>query len=82
MELLIRVGYYRRSDLPAPEIPPEDAWIIDVIRSSTRLDERKKAALTAMVLEQERADREERRRRLEAQIEVMAGPSQDGDAGR
>lgn len=65
MELLIRVGFYSRDQLPAPAVPPEDAWIVEAIeQSNVKLDPAVKARLIAVELERARREREERRRRI------------------
>lgn len=74
MDLLIRVGVYRREEMPPPEVPTEDAWGVAIIESSTRLDAKTKAKLVATFLDQEKRDREEKERRLQEQIELIGGP--------
>lgn len=76
LELLIRIGLYRREELPAPAIPPEDQWIVDTIeKSAVNIDPAVKARLIAVELERARREREERKRQIAEQIELM-GPDE------
>lgn len=77
MDLLIRVGIYSRDEMPEPAIPPEDAWIVEVIQSSTKISQTKKNALIAVELERARREREEKRRRLGEQIDIVSGTTED-----
>lgn len=72
MELLIQVGYYRRDELPAPDVPPEDAWIVDVIKASD-ISPRQKELLIAVELDRAKRERDEKRRRIEEQIQLVGG---------
>ncbi len=72
IELLIRVGFFTADEVPAPAIPAEDAWIVELV-AGYDFSAAKKRQLTAVLLEQERRERGERLRRLREQIEVLGG---------
>ncbi len=76
LQLLIRFGYYDPNDLPAPATPPEDAWIIEVINSSGRLDDATKARMIAVQLAAAKREREERLRQIEEQIEIVSATAE------
>lgn len=77
MELLIRVGIYSRDELPPPTIAPEDEWIVRLIQASA-MDPTKKAMMIAVELAAAKREREEKARRLQEQINIIAGPDDDG----
>lgn len=77
MELLIQVGIYSRDEMPEPTIPPEDAWIAEVIQSSPRLNQATKSRLIAVELAKAKREREEKRRQLGEQIDILADSSDD-----
>lgn len=79
MELLIRVGIYSRDEMPEPAIPPEDAWIVEVIQGSTKLSQAQKNALIAVELAKAQREREEKRRHLDEQIDIFAAPSDEDE---
>lgn len=76
MEMLIRVGYYKRDEMPAPAVPPEDQWIVDRINASP-LGEAIKQQLITIELDRAKREREERQRQIDEQI-ALIGPK-DGD---
>jgi hypothetical protein len=78
IELLIEVGVFAPRDIPAAGVAAEDAWIVEVIQSSTRIGQAQKNALIAVELERARREREEKRRRLGEQIDIVAGTTEDG----
>lgn len=79
VELLIRLGVYSRDEMPEPVIPPEDEWIVRLIQSSTKLSQVKKNALIAVELAKAQRERDEKRRHLDEQIDILAGPSDDDE---
>lgn len=79
LALLIEVGALAANTVPALGIDPEDAWIVAVIQSSPRLDQAAKNRLVAVELARANREREERRRRISEQIDILAGPSDDDE---
>lgn len=80
MDLLIRVGFYTREEMPEPVIPPEDQWIVDAIEQwPGTLSAAVKAKIIAVELERVRRDREERKRRIAEQLELIQGNPDDED---
>lgn len=71
IELLIRVGVYGQDEMPPPAIQPEDQWIVDVYNASS-LDPATRQKLLAVELANAQRDREEKRRRIEQQLELLA----------
>lgn len=80
IDLLVRVGVYARDEIPAPAIPVEDAWIVELVNGYD-FSPAKKKQLTAVLLEQARREREEAKRRIEEQLTVLGGkpPADDPD---
>lgn len=76
IDLLVEVGVFSARDLTPAGIPAEDAWIVELVNSYA-FSPAKKKQLTAVLLEQERREREERLRRLREQIEVLGGKPTD-----
>lgn len=78
LDLLIEVGVFSTRDIPAVGVAAEDQWIVEVIQRSPKLSQAKKNALIAVELAKAKREREEKRRQLDEQIDIIAGPS-DGD---
>lgn len=77
LDLLVEVGVFSANDIPAAGVAAEDQWIVEVIQASTKLDQATKAKLIAIELAKARREREEKRRHLDEQIDILAGPSDD-----
>jgi len=79
MDLLMRVGYYERGQLPVSVVPPEDAWIVETIQNSTALDDETKRRWIVLELAREARHREERVRGIKEQIDIVGGAPESKD---
>jgi hypothetical protein len=79
IELLVEVGVFAAKDVPAAGVAAEDLWIVEVIQASKKLDQATKNRLIAVELERARREREEKRRQLDEQIDILAGPSDEDE---
>lgn len=79
LDLLIEVGVFSARDIPAAGVAAEDQWIVEVIQKSTKLSQAKKNALIAVELAKAERERDEKRRHLDEQIDILAGPRDDDE---
>lgn len=77
LDLLVEVGVFSAKDIPAAGVAAEDQWIVEVIQKSARLGQAKKNALIAVELAKAQRERDEKRRHLDEQIDILAGPSDE-----
>lgn len=79
LDLLVEVGVFAARDIPAAGVAAEDQWIVELIQSSTKLDQATKNRMIAVELAKAKREREEKRRHLDEQIDIFAGPSDEDE---